>query len=488
MDTLKNLADFLGRTDGSLQHRAIRSGVWVGLSSVGVAVLTFARGIVMARLLTPEIFGLMAVSLMATRLIDIFTETGFGAALIHRQQHFEEARDTAFTMMVMRGVGLAALSVLIAPFVARFYGQPELTSIVAVVGISFLLLGCQNINVVALQKELDFRRLTLMELTVAGLSFAASVGLAYRLRSIWALVFGQIAAAAITSVLSFVMVPARVRLRLDLSIARELYGYGRFITGLAIVVFFSRELDSAVIGKLLGMQALGYYVAAYTLANIPSTYFSKIVARVFFPMFSKLQDDPEGLRREYARGIRLITALAVPISVVTMVLAPEIVGALYGGRWAQAAPPLRILAVFGGFRALWMLNGYLYNAIGKPQIDFYLNLGRLVVMMALLFPLAAAFGVVGAATAVALPMAAQFAVGVHLSRRFIGATLTESLQPVLVAAGQGVVLAAVLLSAKLLVTHDARIALVTLIAVSGVVWLAFNVRDIRALLAAQGSR
>lgn len=488
MDALRRALAFLHRTDGSLQRRALRSGVWVGVSSVGIVVLSFTRGIVMARLLTPEIFGLMAVSLMATRLIDIFTETGFGAALIHRQQRFEEARDTAFTMMVIRGISLSALSFVIAPFVAAFYSEPLVTSIVRVVGISFILYGCQNINTVALQKELNFKRLTYLELTNNVLSFVVAVGLAWWLRSVWALVFAQIATAAIGSVMSYVIVRERVRLRFDVSIAKELYGYGRFITGLAIVVFFTRELDNAVIGKLLGVELLGYYVAAYTLANIPSTYLAQIVTKVLFPVFSTLQNDAEKLRVEYGRGIRLITAVAVPASVSMMVLAPEIVRALYGGRWDQAATPLRILAIFGCFRALWMLNGYLYNAIGRPHIDFYLSLARLVVMAALLFPLTKAYGLAGAAVAVALPMAAQFAVGVYLSRRLIGAPFALAIRPLSLAALRGLVLAAVLIAAKSLVASDPRIGLVSLVAVGGVVCLALNLRDLRSLLAAAGAR
>lgn len=478
----------MSRADGSIQHRALRSGIWVGVSSVGIALLTFARGIALARLLTPEVFGLMAVCLMATRLIEIFTETGFGAALIHRQQGFEEARDTAFTMMILRGVALAGIAALIAPWVARFYEQPVLTPLIAFVGLSFLFVGCQNINTVALQKELDFRRLTYLELTGSVLGFAVVVGLAYWLRSVWALVIGQVASAAIASALSFLMVPAHVRLRFNFAIAKELYRYGRYITGLAIVVFFTRELDNAVIGKLLGMQALGYYVAAYSLANIPSTYLSKMVARVMFPLFSHLQTDRERLRVEYARGIRLITAAVVPISVTMAVLAPEIVRALYGAKWAAAAAPLQVLAAFGCFRALWMLNGYVYNAIGRPQIDFYLSSARLVGMAALLFPLARAFGIVGAAIAVTLPMAAQFIVGVVLSRRLIQASAGMTIRPLAIACAQGAVLAVVLYAAKFIVMANPRLGLVMLMALGGLVCLALNARDIRTLVATYVSR
>lgn len=481
MNFLKRIIQFLDRSDGSLQRKAVRSGVWVGLSSAGVAMLSFARSVILARLLTPEIFGLMAICSMSLRMIEIFTETGFGAALIHRQQRFEDARDTAFTLMVLRGVGLSILAFLIAPWAAAFYDQPVLDSIVAVVGLSFILTGCQNVNVIALQKELDFKRLTYFEQAGGVINFIVSVGFAYVFRSVWALVYAQIAAAAINTGLSFVMVPGRVRFRFDCGIAKELFHYGKFITGLAIVVFFTRELDNLAIGKVLGMDALGYYVVAYTLANIPSTYLSSVLAKVLFPMFSKLQADRAGLGVEYARGMRLLAAVAVPLSVGIAVLAPEIVAVLYGAQWAPSVTPLQILAVFGCFRALWMLNGYLYNAIGKPQIDFYVSLSRLIVMGALLYPLTVSYGIIGASVAVAMPMVGQFFVGVFLSQRFIGVPIALTLRPFVFAVGQGAVLGAVLLGAKLFVTSNPVIGLAILILLGAAASLMLNAQEVLAV-------
>jgi lipopolysaccharide exporter len=380
------------------------------------------------------------------------------------------------------------LSFAIAPWVAAFYEQPILSETVGAVGLTFLLMGMQNINSVALQKELDFRRLAYMEQVGAILSFVATVGLAWWLRNVWALVYAQVAAAAITTTLSFIMIPGRVRFRLDWPMARQLFSYGRYITGVAIVLFLTRELDNALIGKVLGPRLLGFYVAAFTLANIPSTHLSKLVSRVMFPLFSKLQADLPALRQEYARGLRLITSLVVPLSVAIIVLAREIITVLYGERWEPAVLPLQILAVFGLCRALWMLNGYLYNAIGKPQIDFSTSLVRLVVMAAALYPLTMRFGLPGAALAVTVPMVLQAAAGVYLSRRFIQAPVALALRPLLAASGQGAILALVLLAGKMVVGPDPRIGLAVLAALAGAVYLALNVGQMRTLLATSRAR
>lgn len=480
VEWLKGIGRFLDRSDGSLQHKAIRSGIWVTLSSVLGAGLSFLRSIIMARLLTPEIFGLMAICSMVIRGIEIFTETGFGAALIHRQQRFEEARDTAFTLWVLRGAGLAVIAFLVAPWIAAFYKEDVLESIVAVIGLSFILTGFSNINTIALQKELDFKRLTYLDQVGGVLNTVIALGLAYWLRDVWALVYAQLTASIISVGLSYVMVPGRPRFRLDPGVARELFSYGKFMTGLAVVVFLTNQLDNAMIGKLLGMEALGFYTVAYTLANIPSTNLSKVVAKVLFPMFSKLQTDLPQLRQEYMRGVRLVVAMVVPISVAIVVLAQDIVTVLYGAKWASAAVPLQILAMFGCFQALWMLNGYLYNAIGKPFIDFYVNSFRFVLVLSLLYPLTVSYGLVGASMAVALPMFVQFMVGVYLSYRVIGVSVAATARPLAVALVQGAVLVVVLFSLKSIIPSGSILGLVVLIIVGGIIFLLFNRKDIQA--------
>jgi O-antigen/teichoic acid export membrane protein len=425
----------------------------------------------------------MAICSIVIRGIEIFTETGFGAALIHRQQRFEDARDTAFTLWVLRGVGLAVIAFLVAPWIATFYNQDVLKSIVAVIGIGFVLTGFNNVNTIALQKELDFKRLTYMEQIGGVLNTIVALGLAYWLRDVWALVYAQLVSSVISVTLSYVMVPGRPRFRLDPAIVKELFSYGKFMTGLAVVVFLTNQLDSAMIGKLLGMEALGFYTVAYTLANIPSTNLSKVIAKVLFPMFSKLQTDLPQLRVEYVRGVRLVAAVVVPISVAIVVLAHDIVMVLYGAKWATAAVPLQILAIFGCFQALWMLNGYLYNAIGKPRIDFYVNAFRLVLVLGLLYPLTISYGLAGASAAVAIPMAVQFAIGVFLSRRVIGVPVVSTIRPLGVVIAQAAVLAAVLIAAKSVIASDSIPGLVLLTVIGASVCLIFNLRDIQMKLA-----
>lgn len=416
---IMRVVSFLRGEGGSVQKRTLRSISWVGATSVFVNALALLKGVILARLLTPEIFGIMAICMIVIRGIEIFSETGFGAALIHRQKNFEKEKDVAFTLLVIRGVLIFFVAFSIAPFVATYYEQEVLDPAIKILALTLIFNSFGNINTVKFQKELNFKPISYMEQFSSVFSFVFVVSLAYYFRSIWALVVGHVGASVMGLILSYLLIPGRPRFSLDLQIARELFSYGKFIMGLAIVVFLALEIDNILVGKLLGLTVLGYYVLAFTLANLPATHLSKVISRVLFPTYSELQNDLPALQRAFLAVYKVIAILIIPIAMVFVVFAPEVITILYGDKWVAAADALRILAVFGCLRAFSALAGYLFNAVGRPSLTFYLNLVRLVLLLIILIPLTQTFGLVGASVAVTLPMAIQFAV----ENRVIGTTL-----------------------------------------------------------------
>lgn len=439
---IRRLFRFLGDTEGTLWQRVLRSSFWVTVAGVGVNTLVFARSIFLARLLTPEVFGLMGICLMVIRGVQLFTETGFGAALIHRQTGFEEARDTAFVLMVGRGLLLSLIVVALAIPVADFYGEPVLQYCLPVIAASLVFLGFQNINLVARQKELDYRSIYFLNQTKAILDFVVVVGLAWYLRSVWALVYGHVVVSVLHTLASYLIIPGRPSFRFDKSIARELFGYGKFITGLTVVVFVTTEIDNVVIGKVMGTEALGIYVLAYMLANLPATHVAKLISQVMFPAYSKLQSDLPRLRGAYIEVLELVSRVTVPAAAGLIVLAPQILGAVYGDKWLPGAQALQILAVFGALRAIGGVGGYVYNAIGKPNITFYLVTAKLVIIGALIYPLTVRYGIEGAAVAVTGPIAFEVVAAFAIFSRVIDLPFRRIIAAVIPAIGHSAVMAA----------------------------------------------
>lgn len=479
MKFLNGFFHFLRGRDDGIKRRTLRAGLWVGVSSVALNILSLSRSVVLARLLTPEIFGLWAICMTFIRAITVFSETGFASALIHRQESAESARDTAFVLLIIRGVILCILAIAAAPLFSDFYDLPILQPIVSVLALTFLISGFHNINTIFYQKELKFRRLIYLEQAVGVASFAFVVIAAYLYRSPWALVATHLFTAAITVILSYLMIPDRPRFAFNKARAWELFQYGKFISGAAIVIFITVEIDNVVIGKVVGMEALGIYFLAYMLANLPATHLSKVISNIMLPAYSKLQSDLPTLRTAYGRTLSFVGMLAIPSAFGLGVLAPQILGVIYGDRWLPAVDALRILAIFGCLRALGATSGYLYNAIGKPNIGFYTNLAKLIVIAILIYPLTNAYGIVGAAIAVTLPMVLAVIGEFFLLSRIIGLDLRSTFLPLLRTLFFSAIMASVLVFLEPYIGQIDFVSLITSIIVGLIIYAALSQRDLR---------
>ncbi len=393
----------LQENSSELRYKILTSGFWLTVSNTFVKILQFIRSIVLARLLTPEIFGIWGIVSLVRQGVDVFTNTGFGTELIHRQKHIKEASDIAWTLNVVRGFILMALCFAAAPLVANFYHKPILNILLKVVAVTFFINGLRNINVILLKKELSFKKIAIQQQISALLGLIVTLTLAYLYRNVWALVWGTITFFITDLVTSYIIQPKYPKIYYNKRLAKEIFKYGIFISGGGMVVFLTTELDNAVVGKILGMKWLGFYVLAYSLANLPATEITHVVSGVMFPAYSQIQDDIKRLRNLYLKTLRGVATLSIPAASGLAFLAPDILRLVYGERWLPAAAPLRILCVFGAIRSLGATTGPIYNAVGKPKISFFLNFSRLILIILLIYPLSVRYGINGTAYSIVIP-------------------------------------------------------------------------------------
>lgn len=417
ISVLKKAARFAFADGGSVKAKVLRSGLWVGLSEVGLQTLGLIRSVVLARLLTPEAFGVMGLAMIVVRAIETFTRPGVAQALIARQESFDEAAGTGFTMLIVRGFLLAAVLAVLAPFVGRFYESADLGEALQALSVLFVVGGFANINTVARQRELDFRRLTYLSQTTTLLGTIITIAAAYWQRSVWALVIGQLATATLNTLLSYVFVPGRVRLTFDAAVARDLFAYGKFITASSMVLYIATEIDTAVIGKTLGPEQAGFYTLAFTLAHLVTANLAKIASGVMMPAYAKLQTDHPALRRAFLRTLSLVLLVVTPMTVGLIAVAEPLVRIVYGEKWLPAATPLQLLAIFGWFRSVAAFNGYLFEGMGRPEIAFQLGVIRLAVIAPAIVPATYAWGLAGAGVVVIAGMLAQWLGGLYFLRR-----------------------------------------------------------------------
>jgi len=461
----------MDQTDGSLRKKALRSGAWLGVAGALIGVLNFIRSIVLARLLTPDIFGLMSIALMFSRSFDALTRPGVVPALIHRKGSFDQAKDTVFVILLARGFLLTVLLIFASPYIASFYEQPILEDMLWVMAIGFVLLGGKNINVVAKAKALDYKQLAILDQLLEIINTSVVIALAFWLDSVWALVIGYITSSGIITLLSYILIPGKPRFDFNIKIAKELLKYGKFITGTSIVLFIVSQLDNAVVGKILGVEQLGYYVLAFTTANFATTYVAKLAAKVLFPVFSHIQDDKKATRKAFLQVFELLSIVVIPAALGLLMLSSELVVLLYGEKWLPSAYVLNVLCVFGLARAFASMSGNILNGIGKPHIDFYLSILRVTLIVVSIYPLTISYGLVGTALSVTFSMVIHAIIVTIGMRWFIGLNLFKILKVMLGAILKSLFMVAIIILGKIYFDLSEALSIIGLVIFSASIYI-----------------
>jgi O-antigen/teichoic acid export membrane protein len=413
-----------------LSTRVARGGAWIFALRMGVQFFNVLRLVILARLLAPNDFGVMGIALLGLATLQTFSEPGFRAALVQRKEGAEHYLDTAWTISLLRGCLLCAILVIAAPTVAAFFDAPEATGIVRAIGFSLLLQGFTNSAILYFQKELEFNKQFVFYLSGSLVDFVVAVVAAVVLRNAWALVLGLLAGDVVRLLVSFVVARYRPRLEFSWRKARELWSYGRWITAVGILIFLSTQGDNAVVGKMLGAAALGFYQLAYRISNMPATEFSGLIATVVFPAFAKVQDNLPLLRRSYGQLLQFTALLSFPAAAGIFALAPEFTLLVLGEKWMPMVPAMRILAITGLARSI-SGPGPLFMAIGKPEIRTKIQTVGFAAMALTIFPLTVRWGIAGAAVAATLRVAVGKSAALWYAVRELRAGKRETVRAIL---------------------------------------------------------
>jgi O-antigen/teichoic acid export membrane protein len=389
----------------SLAKKTAHAMLWVTLISIFTKTLGFATQIVLARLLAPADFGLLAIGLLAINTMGIFRDLGFGATLIYKKDDSDHtAANTAFILLPLVASTLFLIAYFSASYIAIFFDNTAVEPIVQILALTFVISSFGTVPSMLLEKELEFKKKVLPE-TVPIIGYACvTIWLAINGYGVWSLVYGQIVSALLTAGLIWLVSDWRPTFKFDRKIARDLFGYGKHIMGASIVLFLITNIDDAIVGRVLGIEALGFYTLAYTISNLPATQITHLVGRVMFPLYSKLQDNRNALGNAYLKTLKYVSMLSIPAAFGIFVIAPDFVSVLLGEKWMPAVPALQVLCLYGLFRSIAATTGSVFQAIGKPEILFKTGLLQLVLMMILMLPLITRFGIVGMSLAIVIPL------------------------------------------------------------------------------------
>lgn len=407
----------------TLRRNVSRGLFWEGGAALVGQGLGFLVSLLLARLLTPEYFGLLAIANLALQSLVFFQELGFSAALIHRQQDVEAAANTAHWSIILSSLVLYGIAYAASPLVALFFRSPEVIPVLRVLALSPLFSSFSRVPYALLARKLDFRKKVLPEVVGGVLGNLAALGLAFVGWRVWALVAGELISAGLTTLLVYTVSPWRPKRQFVLPLFRELFGYGKHIALSQVLIFGITNIDDMFVGRMAGKAALGQYGMAYKISNTPATNISRLLNRVTFPAFSTLQADVPRMRNAFFRQLRYVAAVALPIGVATLFFAHDFVYAVLNAHWAPAIVPMQILAVYGVIRTMAANMGVIFQAGGKPKWLASIALWRLVTMAALLYPFTRWGGIVGVSWLSALVAVVDFVLSAYLVDKILQARM-----------------------------------------------------------------
>ena len=387
------------RDDGTLGEKTVRGGLWNVSSMLVRRGFGFVQTLVLVRLLVPADFGLMALAGSVMEILDVLTSTGFGSALIQRDEVGPETLDTVWTIQAGRSLLLCAGIFFAAPFVAAFYGNPQITWILRAIGARFLIGGCSNVGIQLLRKELDFRRVETLGIITQTMSITTTIVCGFLLRNVWALVIGQLAQQTFYTVGSYFVHPYRPSLRIWRDRAESLFRFGLPLTASAILFLITSNAPNFVLAKVWRMDDLGFFSLAFMLSNLPVTCLSNVISGVTPSTYAKLQDDPERLSKVFFQVLELVAALAIPASLGMNLLAPSFVRIVYGTKMLPMVACFEVLTVYGMLNALAESCEPFFIYTKRLRMQLGMHLIRAALLAALIYPLSRSLWIQGTALA-----------------------------------------------------------------------------------------
>jgi O-antigen/teichoic acid export membrane protein len=388
-----------------LRQKSISGIKWNSLLSFITAGLQLLSMFILARLLSPAVFGLIGMTTLVVGFAQTFADMGISNAIIHRQDVVQEDLSSIFWLNILLGVSLFVILCAMNPLLTAFYNEPGLARPLYLSCLVFLIAPFGQLSQALLQKELCFRSLAIIQLMGALLNTSTSIVLALSGKGVYSIIYGQLASTLLQVMLFCYYARSYWRPHCCFSARRvkSYMSFGLYQMGDKVINYFNSNLDYLLIGSLLGVRPLGYYTLAYNLVLKPSQLINPILTKVAFPVFSRMQNDTSKMKNGYLRMLKYVSAINCPIMAGLAATAPFAIQYL-GAQWLPSLLLIQILTIVGLLRSLCNPVGALLLAKGRADLGFKWNAGIMVTQLPGLYLGAKLGGSVGVAMAFAVLM------------------------------------------------------------------------------------
>lgn len=387
----------------SLKSKALKGIVWISLSKFFLKIINFAIMIVLARLLNPTDFGLVALAIVFVNFFEITRDLGMESALIqYTGDDYDKniVYNTAFIIYPVIAFLLYIVSYFSAPYVAVFYENESIESIIRALLLTIVIWSFGTLPRTLLMKDLQFKKMFIPQILPKVSYGVVAILMAYAGYGVWSLVVGRIVLEIISVMAYWKSLQWRPSLVFSMTKARELLSYGKFVAAAGILTFLLSAIDVALIGKMLGTDSVGYYTVAMSVAGMFTIQASAILSQVIFPTYAKIQNDIGRLGGSHLKTVKIFSAFLFPATFGIIMVSDYFIEAVYGTKWLPSVPILQVLCIYGLVMSFNKMNSTIFLAVGKPEILAKVNYLHLFILIILIYPLTVKYGVYGTSFAV----------------------------------------------------------------------------------------
>lgn len=356
-----------GHLNADIEGRSVRGGAVTLIGQAVRFLVQLLSTAVLARLLTPQDYGLFAMIVTVTVFVTSFKDMGLSLATVQKA-HINHAQvSTLFWVNVLVGLVLMCALDALAPAIACFYKDERLIGITFAMAASFLLVGLTVQHQALLRRQMRFKAIVVIDILSFSIGTAVGIGLAWAGAGYWALIVTQLVTAFIALMAVWIACRWRPGAPVRGSGVRSMLAFGGHLTFFGIINYFSRNLDNVLIGAYWGPQLLGLYSRAYSLLLLPMGQIVAPITAVAMPALSRLQDEPERFRHLYVKAVKMIAYATMPIVAAMCVLSREVVQVFLGDQWLEAAPIFQILALAAIWQPVCITTGWIYTSLNETR-------------------------------------------------------------------------------------------------------------------------
>jgi len=367
-------------SDG-LKSKTLHGLFWSFFERIGQQGIQFIISIILARLLLPEQFGLIAMLLIFMAVAQSFIDSGFGSALIQKQDATSVDESSIFYFNIAVGVVAAGLLCLAAPWIAAFYKTPQLAPITRVLSLNLIINSFGLIQTSLMTKRVDFKKQMKVSMVAAGASGAIGITLAYMGFGVWSLVVQSLCSNIFRTIMLWLIYSWRPIWDFSVASLRGMFSYGSKLLFSGLIATIFDNIYLVVIGKMFSAADLGFYSRAKGLQRIPVNNITGAAGRVTFPVFSSVQDDKMRLKRGVRKALTTLAMVNFPMMIGLAILAKPLVHVLLTEKWLPCVPYLQLLCVVGLFYPLHAINLIVLKAQGRSDLFLRLEILKKVLIV-----------------------------------------------------------------------------------------------------------